>query len=135
MRYALATILALTLAAGASAQQASSKQPARPDYSRENLRKLFVDGQGAPPNSQVEWNFGTVEFRAFGMRFNFAYLPFFAPLQGSLPETTGRQMVDPMALTGAELATTPQTRRDPRVENNDELKKIEERAKVRAKNQ
>ena len=128
MRYALATLLALGIAVGASAQQT-----AKPDYSRENLNRLFIDRQGPPPNSQVEWNFGTVEFRAFGMRFNFAYLPFFAPLQGSLPQTTGRQMVDPMALTGAELATTPQTRRNTQLEENEELRQIEERAKVRAK--
>src|SRR5690242_18554921 len=90
MRNVLIALL-ITVAAGvAEAQSAPANTPA-PDYSPDHLRQIFTTTPGpdatAPHN--VRLGFGVVDFRAFGMQWRVGFLPFLAPLHGSVPGTTG----------------------------------------------
>lgn len=126
----IALVVSLVLASAAFAQAVQ-----KPDYSREALRKsLVVINEDHPPVPQtVRWGFGSVEFRAFGMNWRVAFLPFAMPFSGSVRGSNPSTMwPDPFALTGTQFAETPRTWRDNR-EVSKERKRIESMAKVTAK--
>ena len=79
------TIIALliTLAAGIARAQTTIA----PDYSREHLRQVFAANPVQEEN-KVHVNFGDIEFPGFGFNWRLGYLPFLAPLHGSVPGTT-----------------------------------------------
>lgn len=134
MRTAPFALAALLVAGAALAQTADGRQPPAPDYSREKLREIFSHTEEAPNRaSNIEFTPGAVFFKALGMRWRINYLPFLAPLPGSVRTTTGYN-VDPFALTGTEIAQTPRTFATRRAINA-EMKRIErtekeKRAKV-----
>lgn len=127
MRTAAATLLSLVLATGASAQEQPTPDP---DYSRDNLMRIFVVEEQMPENQpRIELGPGWIDFRALGMRWRFS--PLFAPLPGSeLSET--KSWPDPFLLTGTVIAQTPRTFRRNR-EVNAELRGLERRVKATTK--
>jgi hypothetical protein len=122
-------LLSTTLLAGAGLAQETAKQPGTPesaqqpgapDYSRPTLMRLFViDPQTAGPALDAE--IGSVRLRSRYANVLVGYLPFFAPLPGSVPTTT-RQMVDPFVMTHMEIPAGPRVMRRERAR---ELKRIE----------
>jgi hypothetical protein len=87
MRNAIIALL-ITIVAGAARAQ-SATQPAAPDYSPDHLRQILTtDDQEPQPQRNVRIGFGVVEFRALGMDWRIGFLPFLAPLHGSVPGTT-----------------------------------------------
>lgn len=135
MRIAVA-VLALLIATTAAAQETTTPSATRPDYSRENLTQLFSHVIEAPlPDPTVKWGVDYVEFRALNMRWRMLFLPFLAPLPGSVRRTVSGPL-DPFEMTGTEIPYTPRTWREGRALSN-ELQRIErmerERAKVKVK--
>src|SRR5260370_25302109 len=99
----IAIALASTLVAGVVLAQDALKSQPTPDYSRPTLMRIFVtDEQIAQP--RFDFDVGQVTYRRHGLNLILGYLPFLAPLPGSVPTTT-RQAVDPFALTHTEYAT------------------------------
>ncbi len=127
-------VIALGLAAAASAQEAPARQP---DYSKDHILQLLANAPEPPAHtSPFEFHFGSVEFPALGTRWRFNYLPIMMPFSGSF--NTGRglgsNIPDPFALTGTTLPYTARTWRDNRALSS-ELKRIErtEREKERSR--
>lgn len=103
------------------------------DYSRETLVRLFAENEQREDRPRrVDFGFGTIDFRAFGMRWHIGYLPFLRPFPGTVPTTHGVARVDPFVMTGVELPYTPRTWREGR-QLNAELKRIERTERERAK--
>jgi hypothetical protein len=129
-RVAVSVFVVLLLTATA----AFAADPETPDYSQQHLRELFAQTEAPPPpQTNVRWGVGGVEFRAFGMNWRVLYLPFLPPLSGSVRGSNPSTMwPDPFALTHTELATTPRTWRDNR-EISRERKRIEKSMQERAK--
>jgi hypothetical protein len=78
----------------------------KPDYSRDNLVRLFaqreIDLPPRPP-ARVQWHLGYLEFRALGMDWRVIYLPIVAPLSGTGLNEASR-LPDPFALTNTSVA-------------------------------
>jgi hypothetical protein len=111
------TLLATTLLA-----QETAPRPAAPDYSRPTLMRIFViDPQTGPPTPSVEPEVGAVRVRSRFGNLLLGYLPFFAPLPGSVPTTT-RQVVDPFVMTNLEIPAGPRVMRRERAR---ELRRID----------
>lgn len=103
-----------------------------PDYSRESLLRLFADApEREDPEAQIQYDIGTISFRALGSRWKIAYLPFLMPLAGSRL-TTNKDWADPFLLTGTQYASPPRTWSRSR-EMNAELRGIEKRLRKSAK--
>lgn len=102
------TLLAAAALAQETARPAAPPAPAAaPDYSRPTLMRIFViEPQLARPDDVIEPEVGAVRYRARFGSFLLGYLPFFAPLPGSVPTTT-RQMVDPFVMTHLEIPLGP----------------------------
>jgi len=83
-------IALLITVAATVAQAQSAPQSTQPDYSPDHLRQIFstTPGDEPTPPRNVRLGFGVVEFRAFGMQWRVGFLPFLAPLHGSVPGTT-----------------------------------------------
>jgi hypothetical protein len=117
---ALAQESATRTAPAQSAQQPASAQA--PDYSRPTLMRLFViDPQTSGPAPAIDAEVGSVRLRSRYANVLIGYLPFFAPLPGSVPTTT-RQMVDPFVMTHMEIPSGPRVMRRERAR---ELRRIE----------
>jgi signal transduction histidine kinase len=121
---ASATIFVFLLAtASISAQDA-------PDYSKDQLLRLFAAAAEHETENPIRYRRGAIEFRALGTSWRFNYLPMMA-MHGTL---TGVSMEwpDPFALTNTPLATSPRSWRTRR-EVSSELRRIEktERAKIK----
>jgi hypothetical protein len=135
----MAAFVLLIATAAAAQQPPASSTAGPPDFSRDNLTQIFSDVVESPPKPEPAFKFdlGHVEFRALNMRWRIGFLPFLAPLPGSVRRTVPT-MMDAFALTGTELPYTPRTWREGR-ELSKEMKRIEqterERAKVIAKTQ
>jgi hypothetical protein len=85
MRYAMTLCLALFLAATVNAQQ----RAASPDYSRQSLQQIFVNTPLPDEDRVVDArDVGMIDVNAGNTQLHFAYLPFLAPLTGSVPGTT-----------------------------------------------
>ena len=114
--------LSTTLLAAAALAQETGKQPPAPDYSKPTLMRIFViEPQLAQPDDIIEPEVGAVRYRARFGNFLLGYLPFFAPLPGSVPTTT-RQMVDPFVMTHMEIPAGPGVMRRERAR---ELRRID----------
>jgi len=88
MRNAIIALL-ITIVAGAARAQSAPQPPAAPDYSPEHLRQIFTsDDQEPQPQRNFRIGLGVVEFHALGMDWRVGFLPFLAPLPGSVPGTT-----------------------------------------------
>ena len=138
-RIGLWLVLTLALAGTAAAQSDDDiKQPPQPDYSRNNLIQIFSDqAPVTPPQKKTDLGFGYIDFSALNMRWHIGYLPFSAPLYGSVPWAMNGAfgaMPDPFIATGTEIPQTPRTWKSNRAFNA-ELKRIErtERAKEKGK--
>ena len=124
-------LLALTVVAQEAAPPATEPAPPpAPDFSRDTLVKMFSEEMTvtAKAEPRVKDGFGYIDFRALGMRWHVGYLPFFAPLQGSIPWVNQDRQPNPFLLTHTEYATTERTfvrKRDV----DRELKKLEKRLK------
>jgi hypothetical protein len=124
MKPTAAAIVLLALAIPLAAQEAP-----RPDYSKDNLLRLFAGEERPEPPPRFEFHPGWIDFRLFGQRFRFS------PLLGALPGSelgTTKQWPDPFALTGAEIAQTPETFVRRR-EVNAELRRLERRIRRTSK--
>jgi hypothetical protein len=98
----IAIALASTLVAGMALAQDGLKTQPIPDYSRPTLMRIFVtDEQISQP--RFDFDVGQVTYHRHGLNLILGYLPFLAPLPGSVPTTT-RQAVDPFALMHTEYA-------------------------------
>lgn len=135
-----ALLFCLAVAGSLGAQEEPKPAPPQqpPDFSRESLQRVFsANGSELPPrpDANVKYGFGYVEFRALGMDWRITYLPIMMPLSGTALRTN-REPVDPFALTGTSIATTPRTFVTRR-ELNRERKRIKktERARLKATNQ
>jgi hypothetical protein len=119
--------LALFVVAGSALAQ---EERTRPDYSRDSLLRLFV-AAAEDYDQPIRYDRGAVEFRTLGTTWKFNYVPMMA-FSGSVPTTYGRELPDPFALTGTQIATSPRAWRTTR-QINSELRRIEmlERARVR----
>jgi hypothetical protein len=119
-----AIILALLLVAGS----AMAQEEPRPDYSRDQLLKLFI--AASPAEAQRHYRDLGVTVNAFGTSFRVHALPqLLMPLSGSVIDTT-QEWPDPFALTGTQIATSQRawrTRRDV----NRELRRIELTSRAR----
>ena len=114
--------LSTTLLAAAALAQETGKQPPAPDYSRPTLMRLFViEPQLSQPDDIIEPEVGAVRYRSRFGNFLLGYLPFFAPLPGSVPTTT-RQLVDPFVMTHMEIPAGPRVMRRERAR---ELRRID----------
>jgi hypothetical protein len=135
MRKLFITAVAALFATSAFAQQ-DNQNPAKPDYSRPTLLRVLSADNDQPPHSAIEFDVGTVTFHTLGTTWQFDYLPFHAPFQGSVNRGRGfgSDMPNAFALTGTEMPFTPRTWREGRA-MSEEMKRIErsERAKVRVK--
>jgi len=137
-RLGLLFILISALAASAFAQDDDVKVPQQPDYSRNKLIQILADNPDQPrPQKPVNLGFGYIDFRALNMRWHIGYLPFSAPLYGSVPWAMNGAfggMPDPFIATNTEIPQTPRTWAQNRALSS-ELKRIErtERAKEKEK--
>jgi hypothetical protein len=104
------SFLLLTAAVPSSAQE----EPEKPDYSREQLRRLFVATRGEEVTEKSPFDFGFVIVNRPGMRLR--WLPILAPFL--LSQTSGSPgispmpIVDPFTLTGMSFPSTPGQARD-----------------------
>jgi len=126
---------ALLVFVAAALPLAAQEPPAQVDVSRQTLLKFVASIPEPPPPRprNVTFHIGAIEFRAFGTRWRFNYLPFMLPLSGTRPTTT-REWPDPFELTQTAIATPPRAWHTQR-QVNAELRRIEktERAKLRVK--
>ena len=121
-----AMVLALLLVAGG----AMAQDEPRPDYSRDQLLRLFVAASPEVAQRNYRDVGGTVH--AFGTSFQIHALPMLLmPLSGSVLRTT-QEWPDPFALTGTQIATSQRAWRTRRTINR-ELRRIEltQRARIR----
>ena len=136
-RIGLLFTLTFALAATALAQD-DIRQPQQPDYSRNSLIQIFAnEAPTSKPAKKADLGFGYIDFRALNMRWRIGYLPFSAPIYGSVPWAMNGAfggMPDPFIATGTEIPQTPRTWMQNRAFNA-ELKRIErtERAKEKTK--
>ena len=105
----------------------------KPDYSRENLLRLFAQHEidlPPRPSARVQWHIGYVDFRALGMNWRVAYLPIMAPLPGTRMNETGR-LPDPFALTNTAIAgARPLILDEPPPEVRAEIRRIRRRTRL-----
>ena len=104
MRRTIVVFLLIVVAAAAHAQTSTP-----PDYSADHLRQIFATtpaGDEPLPQRNVHFGFGTVEFRALGMDWRIGFLPFLAPLPGSVPGTTNH-MPDAFSLNHLVIPGAP----------------------------
>ncbi|HUR81471.1 MAG TPA: hypothetical protein VM733_11945 [Thermoanaerobaculia bacterium] len=131
MKTKIALILLLA-ATSLSAQEQSSTETTKPDYSKPSLQR-FVLSIPEPPkrDRNVRFHVGAIEFGAIGTRWRFNYLPIMTPLSGSRLGVT-QEWPDPFALTGTIIATPKRAWRTQR-KVDAEMKRIEksERAKIK----
>ena len=94
---------ALLAALPALAQETPAAAP--PDYSRENLVRLFARGEEEHklPPPRVRWHIGYVEFRALGMDWRVMYLPIAMPLAGTRLDQTA-DLPNAFELTNTQIA-------------------------------
>jgi len=119
---ATATFFVILLAATAAFGQTSEDE--RRDYSRPTILRLTADIPEPPEHDPaMTFHVGAVDFRAFGTRFRFNYLPFMMPLSGTNMRVT-QEWPDPFSLTRTEIATPPRAFRTRR-QMNAELRRIE----------
>lgn len=135
MRKLIITIAAALVATSALAQQDTEQQPPKPDYSRPTLiRVLSADETPPKHRSAIQFDVGSVTFRALGTTWRFNYLPIMAPFPGSFSRGRGigSEVPNAFELTHTELPYTPRTWRDNRALSK-ELQRIEksERAKIK----
>ena len=132
MKTRTASLVFLATTLSAAAQEAP---PPQIDASRQALMKFVasIPEPPPPPPRKVTFHVGAIEFRAFGTRWRFNYLPIMMPLSGTRPTTT-REWPDPFELTQTSIATPPRAWHTQR-RVNAELRRIEklERAKLRVK--
>ncbi|HEY0142361.1 MAG TPA: hypothetical protein VGF48_15790 [Thermoanaerobaculia bacterium] len=102
------------------------------DYSRDTLMRIFVAEAPREERPPITFHVGTVQFNALGTRWNFAYLPFLAPLHGTTPRTS-QEMPDPFLITRTVMATPPRVARQQRRAINAEIRRIERTERERAK--
>jgi hypothetical protein len=133
MRTIVLALSTALLAAAVAAQETATQQPTapqqnpalrqpEPDYSRPTLMRLFVvEPQLSQLDDVIEPEIGAVRYRSRFGSFLLGYLPFFAPLPGSV-RTTTRQMVDPFVMTHMEIPSGPAAIRRQRAR---ELRRIE----------
>ncbi|HVR37945.1 MAG TPA: hypothetical protein VMU84_02545 [Thermoanaerobaculia bacterium] len=128
MRRTLPFLLALLIAIPLCAQETTP-----PDYSRDGmLRVLHASGEPTPERN-IEYEFGTINFAALGLRWRYAYLPLLAPLQGSrFNHVVTNEWPDPFVLTGTQIAQTAATWNDRRLWSA-ERKRAERLARRQAK--
>ena len=124
-------VFALTVAwaVGLAAQENEPPPPppATPDYSRQALFQIFADEVvREEAERRFHHQFGSVSFKALGMRWRIGYLPFLMPMPGSQPWLNKDRWPDPFALTGTSIASPPRTWRQSR-DMNAELRRIEKR--------
>jgi hypothetical protein len=99
--------LSTTLLAAALSAQESAKQPPAPDYSRPTLMRIFVvDPQLTAPEPVIEPEVGAVRIRSRAFNLLLGYLPFYAPLPGSVPTTTRLTRSTPPATTTTSTTAT-----------------------------
>jgi len=109
-------------AVASSGQETLKRTPPPPDYSRPALNRIFLlDPPGDGPTPTIDTEVGAVRIRSRYSNFLLGYLPFFAPLPGSVPTTT-RQMVDPFVMTGMAIPAGPRVMSRERAR---ELRRIE----------
>ena len=128
------TVLILTFLLAATVATAQEPQPpaeeAAPDFSRDTLLRIFSEN---PVREDVDPRFratlGAIEFRTRGINWRIGYLPFFMPLQGSMPWLNSHRWPDPFTLTGTHIPHTSRTWRDERALNA-EVRKIERRIRA-----
>ena len=134
--FSLVTLLLLSTPALAQESTATPPAGAAPDYSSQALwRVMETHDVVAKADPVVKWGFGSAEFRAFDMDWRLLFLPFLAPLPGSVMGTT-RQTVDPFALTGVQMPYTPRTwseRREISKEHARIERELRKAAKVKVK--
>ncbi|HVS33851.1 MAG TPA: hypothetical protein VMS98_20615 [Thermoanaerobaculia bacterium] len=118
-----AVALALFLVAAPVAAQEEPPFPP-PDFSRDTLIRLFEEIEVEDDRPRVRHRFGAVDFRAFGTRWRVGYLPFMAPLPGSMPWINGERWPDPFRLSGTEIPHTSRTWNQRR-QLSSELKRID----------
>jgi len=120
-------IISLVLIAGVGRAQETAPPP--PDFSRDHLRQVFTTEPREPlpeRNLRVVGP-GVIEFRALGMDWRISFLPFFAPLPGSVPGTT-HVLPDAFSMTGMTIpGTLPEAPKDEDVKK--ERRRIERLAK------
>jgi hypothetical protein len=131
-------LIVATMAVTAAAQQNDDdiKQQQQPDYSRNTLIQIFAENP-LPVNTvkKPDFGFGYVDFQALNMRWRVGYLPFLAPMYGSVPWAMNGAfggMPDPFIATGTEIPQTPRTAAQNRAINS-ELKRIERTEREKAK--
>src|SRR5215212_7181746 len=127
MRTISPLVLIALLAVPAFAQE-------KPDYSKENLLRILSVDIGKPEHERnVTYEFGAINFTAFGQRFRYSYLPFLAPLQGSrFNHVTTSEWPDPFVLTNTQIAMRPGTYRERRARTA-ELRRIDRITRRKAK--
>lgn len=120
-------VLALLLVAPAVLADDAPK----PDFSRDGIQKVFVVDLYQPPQPRpFDWqSLFIIDWSALGTRWHFR--PLLAPLQGSVPTTTGLGMPNAFALTGTSLPYTSRTWRDQRALSA-ERRKVERLIRKRA---
>ena len=134
---ASAALFVLFVIAGSLAAQ---ETPTKPDYSRDNLMRIFsVDDTPPKREPAVRFRVGAVDFRALGTSWRFVYLPIMMPLSGTRFGITN-EIPDPFALTHTPIATSPRVARQHRRAVNSELRRIEKsekqkRAKIKVRTQ
>ena len=117
--------LLITIAAGAARAQNAPATSPDPDYSPAHLRQIFTTtpGEELTPQRNVHLGFGVVEFRAFGMQWRVGFLPFLAPLHGSVPGTT-RVLPDAFSLNNVSFPGGPPTEVERSADMRREMRRI-----------
>ena len=128
MRLAPVLLILLLVTTSAAAQSSFTPEPPPPveiDLSRDTLLELFADipEREEDPDTYFRHRFGSVDFRALGVRWRIGYLPMFVPLSGSQPWLNSQRWPDPFTLTGTQLPNTPRSFRRGRALNA-ELRRI-----------
>jgi len=130
MKLAAFGFATLLLAGSALAQDAITTTPT-PDFSKPTLiRILRPEEVHVLPEHGVHWYFGSFEFGALGMLWRIKYLPFAAPLPGSVRGTT-HVIPDAFTLNGTEFASTPRNWNTQR-QLSSEMRRIERLTKKQA---
>jgi hypothetical protein len=112
-RHVIAALLFGGCALSGFAQDTAEKSQG-PDFSRENLRRMFVATRGVEVTEKSPFDFGFVVVNKPGIRLR--WLPILAPFllsqaNGS-PGISPMPTVDPFVLTGMSFPSTPGQARD-----------------------
>ncbi len=83
----------------------SARAADAPDYSREHLLLMFRDVANRP-DPFLAFEAGEVRLHTRAGNLHLNYLPFLAPLQGSVPRIS-QELPDPFVLTNTPIATRP----------------------------